>query len=572
MDIMSKVRATPECDFPVADRDLAGAGKFFGLYGGEHIAATEFVIGATLVQYGCSAYDILVGLAIGNLLATLCFALICAPIATSTRLSLYSYLNRVVGVKLQNVYNLIFGIGFAALGATGIGISATAIRRIFNIPIQSQWYPTSFKFILIVAILGAVIIFIAANGFEGVSKFASTCVPWMIVLFALGIIAVVPQLIQETGFGKINSLKDIFRLLNEQVWVEQVPISGKKLGIFHVIAFAWTCNVALHLGLNDMSVLRYAKDYRYGYISVVGMFVGHYFAWISAGIMGATAAIILNTDLVLLDSGEVSYTVLGFAGLLGVLIAGWTTANPTIYRVTLSFNSIFKNLSYKKMTYIVGSIITIAACFPGVQNAANVLTYLGLLVAGMGAICITEHYIFPKIGYTRYWNLYKNSEMNWAAAISWGLSLVFFVIMLFTNPIHQNFWFIPTYLIAMISYIVLAGIMGAKGSYEKEEKLQKEYEVELQKYVNNLPSSSKTKIASYKEKILIKISYSVLIAMFISGIFYSFGNISLTDFKQFIAIISIVYFAINIIITIMAYKNNEKDLKKEQEWEKNIAN
>ena len=140
-----------------------------------------------------------------------------------------------------------------------------------------------------------------------------------------------------------------------------MPASGKKLGIIHVIGFAWTCNVVLHLGLNDMSALRYAKSPKYGYISAVGMFVGHYFAWISAGIMGATAAAILNTDLGLLDSGEVTFTVLGYAGLLGVVIAGWTTANPLIYRVTLFYNI--------------------------VQRAADILTYQGILVVGIGAIC-----------------------------------------------------------------------------------------------------------------------------------------------------------------------------------------
>lgn len=158
MDILQRVKNTPECDWPVADHELSGAGKFFGLYGGEHIAATEFVIGATLVQYGCSAMDILIGLAIGNLLATLCFAWLCAPLATQTRLSLYTYLQRVAGKKVQKLYNLIFGIGFAALGATGICISASAIRRIFNIPIQHEWYPTSIKFVLVVLVLGAVII------------------------------------------------------------------------------------------------------------------------------------------------------------------------------------------------------------------------------------------------------------------------------------------------------------------------------------------------------------------------------------------------------------------------------
>ena len=87
---MDRVRATPRCDWPVADKEQSGIGSFIGLYGGEHIAATEFVIGATLVQYGCTASDILIGLFIGNLLAVLSFTFFCAKIATDTRLSLYS--------------------------------------------------------------------------------------------------------------------------------------------------------------------------------------------------------------------------------------------------------------------------------------------------------------------------------------------------------------------------------------------------------------------------------------------------------------------------------------------------
>ena len=185
MDILDKVKSTPHSDWPVATQEISGPARFFGLYGGEHIAATEFVIGATLVQYGCSATDIVVGLAIGNLLATLSFALLCAPIAVDTRLSLYTYLQKVVGVNVQKLYNLVFGLGFAALGATGICVSATAIRRVFDIPVQLEWYPTSLGFVIVVLALGAVVVSVAANGFKGVSRFATKCVPWMIMIFAL---------------------------------------------------------------------------------------------------------------------------------------------------------------------------------------------------------------------------------------------------------------------------------------------------------------------------------------------------------------------------------------------------
>lgn len=531
MDIMQRVINTPKSDWPVATKELSGAGRFFGLYGGEHIAATEFVIGATLVQYGCSASDILIGLAIGNLLATLSYALLCAPIAFDTRLSLYSYLSRVVGKNVQKLYNLVFGLGFAALGATGICVSATAIRRILNVPIQHEWYPTSIGFIVIVIVLGFLVVSVAANGFKGVSRFATKCVPWMIIIFVLAYICVLPMLAERTGYGSVHSIKDMFNLLDQHVWAKNAVEGGKSLGIWHVIAFAWTVNVALHLGLNDMAVLRYAKSKKYGYISAVGMFVGHYFAWIGAGILGATAALMLNTDLSLLDSGEVTFAVLGYAGLLGVLIAGWTTANPTIYRVTLSFNNLFPKFTYKQMAYITGTAITIAACFPCVQAADSVLTYLGLVVEGIGAIVIAEHLLFPKIGYTRYWNLYKKDSTNWAALISWGVSLLFFVIMLIYRPIHQNFWFIPNFFIPFFCYIILAGMMGAKKKYPKEEQEEMDYETQLQEYVDTHTIDAVKPAFSWAVKAATYASYLMLIAMIIVGFIYAGHGISAEGMK-----------------------------------------
>ena len=55
----------------------------------------EFVIGATLVAWGCSAKSIILGLIIGNILAMLSFTFCCATLGTSTRLTLYSYLKKI---------------------------------------------------------------------------------------------------------------------------------------------------------------------------------------------------------------------------------------------------------------------------------------------------------------------------------------------------------------------------------------------------------------------------------------------------------------------------------------------
>lgn len=553
MDLLQRVKATPKCDRPVADRELSGAGNFVGLFGGEHIAATEFVIGATLVQYGCSATDLIIGLAIGNLLAVLSFTFLCSTIATDTRLTLYTYLHKIFGKTMQKVYNVILGVGLSALAAAGIGISATAIRRVFSVPIQHEWYPTSIKFILIVLIIGAVITFIAAKGFEAVAKFASTCVPWMIGLFFMGFVITLPQLLEATGSAPIKSIGDFMQLMNTHVWVEGGSPNGQQLGLVHVIGFAWVCNLAWHVGLNDMSIMRFAKNYKYGLISSVGMYIGHFCAWIIAGIMGAAASIVLNIPLGQLDSGEVTYTLLGYAGLLAVIIAGWTTANPTIYRITLSFNVIFKKISRQKLTYIVGAVITVVACFPFVQRAADILTFLGLAVEGVGAICITEHYLFPKIGFTRYWNLYRKKNINWAATISWAASLIFTFSMVLTGTIHQNIVFVPAFFVTAIIYLILAGLMGARQKYLDEEKEQQAYERALQEYVNERSPKEEEPKKTPVVLVLRAAAFVILAVMVVMSLLCA-GNIcSLQLFKLWAIILSLSYFVCNGVAMAMIY-------------------
>jgi cytosine/uracil/thiamine/allantoin permease len=74
---------------PIPRYKLHGWTHFVGLYAAEHVAATEFVIGATFVALGANTMDIVVGLLIGNVLAILSWTLITAPIAVDTRLSLF---------------------------------------------------------------------------------------------------------------------------------------------------------------------------------------------------------------------------------------------------------------------------------------------------------------------------------------------------------------------------------------------------------------------------------------------------------------------------------------------------
>ena len=115
---------------PVTSDKLQPGAYFAGVYSGEHIAATEFVIGAALVSFGASAYDVLVGLLIGNLLAVLSWTLVCAPIAFQTRMTLYWYLRQIAGPAVTVVFNLLNAILHCILAGAMFTVSASAVRII----------------------------------------------------------------------------------------------------------------------------------------------------------------------------------------------------------------------------------------------------------------------------------------------------------------------------------------------------------------------------------------------------------------------------------------------------------
>jgi len=241
---------------PVAPEQLQEARQFAASYAGEHVAGTEFVIGALFVAWGVSTHDILYGLLLGNLLAVLTWGLITAPIATDTRLTLYAYLEKIAGPGTIKLYSIINGILFAILAGAMITVSASAVRVLFGIPPQVDWYPTDISFVLVAVSVGAVVVVVAAKGFKGVAHFAEICAPWMILMFVAGALAVLPVLVKVTnGVDSIGGLADFVKVADQYIWAEK----NSDVGFWHVAAFAWVANLAMHGSLGDMTLLRFAR-------------------------------------------------------------------------------------------------------------------------------------------------------------------------------------------------------------------------------------------------------------------------------------------------------------------------
>jgi NCS1 family nucleobase:cation symporter-1 len=450
---------------PVPRDKLLGPSHFAGSFAGEHVAATEFVIGVLFVNWGASVKDVFVGLAIGNVLAVLTWALICAPIAVQTRLTLYWYLRRIGGPYLAVIYNVLNAVLFCILAGCMITVAASAVRIPFGIAAQTLWYPTDFRFVLVVLGVGAVVITLAILGFKKLAAFATVCSPWMFLMFFAGSVAMLPRLCEAAGFVSIDGLSRFWEMGGRVVWTGETPDGSEPMGFWRVAAFAWICNLAMHGGLSDMALFRFAKKARYGLFSAFGMFLGHYLAWICAGMMGVGAALLLNQSLTDLDAGAVGYEALGLSGALAVIIAGWTTSNPTLYRAGLAFQAVTPDWSRSRVTFVVGVITTIIACFPFVfTKLLDFVGIYGLLLVPAGAIVLTEHWIFPRVGLTRYWASARKLSMNWPALIAWVVAIAFALVMERTGTLHLFYLFLPVYVLTAVLYIALAAMAGARES------------------------------------------------------------------------------------------------------------
>jgi NCS1 family nucleobase:cation symporter-1 len=465
---------------PVTKDKLQPGKHFAGVFAGEHVAGTEFVIGALFVTWGASAYDIFVGLLLGNLMAVLTWTFVCAPIAVQTRLTLYWYLRKIAGPVTTTIYNILNAVLFCVLAGCMITVSASAVRTVVGterfpssgIPPQVGWVPTDIRFVLIVICVGAVVVTLAILGFKRLAQFAEVCSPWMFLMFIAGAVTMLPLLAREVLGGPIGSGADFWRIATEKIWTGTAPEGQPQMTFWHVAAFAWICNLAMHGGLSDMALFRYARRASYGLYSAFGMFLGHYLAWICAGIMGAATAIILNTTIGQLDAGGVAWQTLGATGIIAVIIAGWTTSNPTLYRAGLAFQAVTPGWPRWLVTLIAGAVTTLIACSPFVfTKLLDFVGLYGLLLVPVGAIVFAEHWILPRIGFAQFWVARKKLLVSWPALASWGIAMVAALVLQRTGIIHLFFLFVPVWLLTSISYIVFASMAGAR---EKLDPLPEE--------------------------------------------------------------------------------------------------
>jgi len=443
---------------PVPQNALLGFKSFIGMYAGEHCAGTELMIGPLFVAAGVSAFDVVVGLFVGNALAVLSWMFLCAPIATRARLTLYYQLEKICGRQLVTLYNLANGIMFCFLAGAMITVSATAVGVWFNFPMPglNDLYPNSIGWVVAVAAVGGLIAIVAAFGYQTVAKFANIASPWMVLVFlAFGLVGL-KQFIDVSG-TEIGSMGDVWTLAKTHIWKGGQPLPGQvKFTFWHVTFFAWFCNMAMHIGMSDLSVFRFAKKSWYAVASGAGMYVGHFMAWLSASILYAYQLHLDPADTNVLP-GPLAYRAAGIAGLICVIIAGWTTANPTIYRAGLAFQAIMPKWSRFKVTLITGAIATIAGMFPAIaMKLLGFVALYGMLLMPMGAVIFVDFWLIRKFGLQSNYAEISRKHFNWAAGLTWFITLGACWWLVQTGRVAIYFVSLPGWFFAAAMYVVLS--------------------------------------------------------------------------------------------------------------------
>lgn len=447
----------------VPDAALLGSGKFWGMYAGEHAAGTEFMIGPLFLAAGASLSDLILGLLIGNLLAVLTWRFLVVPIAMAKRYTLYYQLERIAGGSLVKFYNLVNGLLFCFLAGAMVTVSASAVGVPFDITfdVPSDMFGLSnASFTVLVVIVGIVISAVAAGGYERVARFANIAAPWMIAVFAAcGIVS----LAQMEVFS-------LATLSEGKFWTDAINFvternGPQEFGFWKIVVFAWLCNGAMHFGMADLTIFRFARSKASGWAPSIGMFLGHYMAWISAALLMAAMIklqpelAVDSNDKVAANPGLLAFQSLGWAGIICVVIAGWTTANPTIYRAGLAFQGILPKSSRTTMTLVAGTVATIAGAFPNLS--AKLLDFVGTygtVLGPMGAVIFVDFYLMKKFGLRDEEASQTGSKINIAVLVAWLLPVGVGLYLIFQQGVFAAYLVIPCWAACGILYLLLSKV------------------------------------------------------------------------------------------------------------------
>jgi purine-cytosine permease-like protein len=158
-------------------------------------------------------------------------------------------------------------------------------------------------------------------------------------------------------------------------------------------------------------------------------------------------------------------STMGVSGILLVLISGWTTANPIIYRSGLAFQAINSRWSRARITFIAGGIASAIGVFPGLSmKFLNVAALYGLILMPMGAVIFADQYLLKWIRIKSFYAESRSIGFYLPPALAWVLTLGICLWLNLKYEVQVFFLGLPGWFIAVVIY------MGMSLYYQRRKK------------------------------------------------------------------------------------------------------
>jgi purine-cytosine permease-like protein len=157
-------------------------------------------------------------------------------------------------------------------------------------------------------------------------------------------------------------------------------------------------------------------------------------------------------------------------------VAGWTTANPTIYRAGLAIQGLLPRFKRWKLTMIVGLTATLLAWFPAIVSKLDqFLGIYALIGIPIGAIVLVDVYLFRRMGLTPNLASVTGSRFNGAVAVAWIAAIGFgYALFRYTEADFFFFMALPGWFVAAVLYLLVSAILqrrrGAPGATGAREE------------------------------------------------------------------------------------------------------
>ncbi|MBL9129277.1 MAG: hypothetical protein JNL97_16625, partial [Verrucomicrobiales bacterium] len=161
--------------------------------------------------------------------------------------------------------------------------------------------------------------------------------------------------------------------------------------------------------------------------------------------------------------GPMVWDAVGWAGLACVVIAGWTTANPTIYRAGLAFQGMFPRMARTTGTLIAGGVCTIASIFPAF--AMKLLDFVGIygtILAPIGAVIVVDHFLAEKLGIATEPAARTGSSFNPVVLLAWAIPVGVGLWIQQRAGFPAFFLPLPCWAACGALYVVFSKILGPK--------------------------------------------------------------------------------------------------------------